>query len=98
MFIEVEGMDRGGSFIGRLTTVDRQSAALLLIKAGLAKVHASASTAPDYQQLLEAQEECKRSRIGVWTNYEEPQVTVEEIQSEGSYETFFNRSDQICHL
>ena len=98
MFIEVEGMDRGGSFIGRLTITDRQSAALLLIQAGLAKVHASASTASDYQQLLEAQEKCKGSRIGVWANYEEPEVIVEEIEPKGSYETFFNRCDHFCRL
>jgi staphylococcal nuclease domain-containing protein 1 len=65
-------MDRGGNFIGRLTTSDGQSAALMLVQAGLAKVHDSAYNAPDYKQLLEAQEKCRKDRTGVWTNYEEP--------------------------
>jgi staphylococcal nuclease domain-containing protein 1 len=64
-------MDRGGNFIGRLTTSDGQSAALMLVQEGLAKVHDSAHNAPDYKQLLEAEEKCRKDRTGVWTNYEE---------------------------
>ena len=65
-------MDRGGNFIGRLTTIDGQSAALMLVQAGLAKVHDSAYGTQIYKQLLEAEEKCRKERIGVWTNYEEP--------------------------
>jgi len=75
-------MDRGGNFIGRLTTVDGQSAALMLVQAGLAKVHDSAYGAPNYKQLLEAEDKCRKERIGVWTNYEEPIVKDEE-ENEG---------------
>lgn len=67
-------MDRGGNFIGRLTTVDGQSAALMLVQAGLAKVHDSAYGTPNYKQLIDAEEKCRKDRIGVWTNYEEPTV------------------------
>jgi staphylococcal nuclease domain-containing protein 1 len=70
--VEVESMDRGGNFIGRLTTADGQSAALMLVQSGLAKVHDSAYNAPNYKQLLEVEEKCRKDRIGVWTNYEEP--------------------------
>ena len=45
-----------------------------LFKLVLAKVHDSAYSAPDYKQLLEAEEKCRKDRIGVWTNYEEPTV------------------------
>jgi endonuclease YncB( thermonuclease family) len=42
------GPDRGGNFIDRLTTTDGQSAALMLVQAGIAKAHASAYNAPNY--------------------------------------------------
>ncbi|CAF4649387.1 unnamed protein product, partial [Rotaria magnacalcarata] len=42
-------MDRGGNFIGRLTTVDGNSASFMLVQAGLAKVHESAYGAPNYK-------------------------------------------------
>ncbi|CAF5061168.1 unnamed protein product, partial [Rotaria socialis] len=34
VFVEVESMDRGGNFIGRLTTVDGNSASFMLVQAG----------------------------------------------------------------
>ncbi|CAF3585449.1 unnamed protein product [Rotaria socialis] len=78
VFVEVESMDRGGNFIGRLTTVDGNSASFMLVQAGLAKVHESAYGAPNYKQLIEAEEKCRKERIGVWTNYEEPTAKDEE--------------------
>jgi staphylococcal nuclease domain-containing protein 1 len=84
-------MDRGGNFIGRLTTADGQSAALMLVQAGLAKVHDSAYGAPNYKQLLEAEDKCRKERIGVWTNYEEPTVKEEEEnEGENNPESNFN--------
>lgn len=71
-------MDRGGNFIGRLTTVDGQSAAVMLVQAGLAKVHDSAYGTPIYKQLKDAEEKCQKERTGVWTNYEEPTAREEE--------------------
>ena len=82
VFVEVESMDRGGNFIGRLTTVDGQSAAVMLVQAGLAKVHDSAYSSPHYKQLIDAEDKCRKERIGVWTNYEEPAVK-EEDTNEG---------------
>jgi staphylococcal nuclease domain-containing protein 1 len=89
-------MDRGGSFIGRLTTADAQSAALMLVQAGLAKVHDSAYSAPNYKQLLEVEEKCRKERIGVWTNYEEPLARENEEENErenipeGKVKYYFN--------
>ncbi|CAF0800526.1 unnamed protein product [Rotaria sordida] len=82
VFVEVENMDRGGNFIGRLTTADGHSAALMLVQSGLAKVHDSAYGAPNYKQLLEAEEKCRKERTGVWTNYEEP-TSKDEDENEG---------------
>ncbi|CAF2744030.1 unnamed protein product [Rotaria sp. Silwood2] len=82
VFVEVESIDRGGNFIGRLTTADGQSAALMLVQAGLAKVHDSAYNAQNYKQLLEAEEKCRKERIGVWTNYEEISTKENEEENE----------------
>lgn len=88
-------MDRGGNFIGRLTTADGQSAAFMLVQAGLAKVHDSAYGTPNYKQLLEAEEKCRKERIGVWTNYEEQASKDEEeneteATAEGIFLTYSN--------
>jgi len=87
VIVEVEGMDRGGNFIGRLSTVDGQSAAFMLVQAGLAKVHESAYGTPNYKQLMDAEEKCRKERMGVWTNYEEPHAKetdeVDEAESNG---------------
>ena len=87
MIVEVESMDRGGNFIGRLSTVDGQSAALMLVQAGLAKVHDSAYGAANYKQLIDAEEKCRKERVGVWTNYEEPQAKESEETEEGETNT-----------
>lgn len=64
-------MDRGGNFIGSLTTAEGQSVALMLVQQGLAQVYSSAQNAPNYKQLLEAEEKCRNQHIGIWTNYNE---------------------------
>jgi endonuclease YncB( thermonuclease family) len=76
-------MDRGGNFIGRLSSVDGQSAALMLVQAGLAKVHDSAYSAPNYKQLVEAEDKCRKERSGLWTNYEEPSPKENDDENEG---------------
>ena len=76
-------MDRGGNFIGRLSTPEGQSAALMLVQAGLAKVHDSAYGTPNYKQLIDAEDKCRKERVGVWTNYEEPQVKETDEADEG---------------
>lgn len=65
-------MDRVGNFIGRLTTTDGHSAALMLVQAGLAKVHESAYGTPLYKQLIDAEDKCRKENVGVWTDYVEP--------------------------
>ncbi|CAF1488719.1 unnamed protein product [Rotaria sp. Silwood1] len=98
VFIEVESVDRGGNFIGRLTTADGQSAALMLVQAGLAKVHDSAHNASNYKQLLEAEEKCRNERIGVWTNYEETSIKENEDENNEenkSEDESVNESDTI---
>lgn len=79
-------MDRGGNFIGRLSTVDGQSAAVMLVQSGLAKVHDSAYGTPLYKPLSEAEEKCRKERTGVWANYEEPAVK-EDDENEGENNT-----------
>ena len=58
----------------------------MLIQAGLAKVHSSAYNAPNYKQLLEAEEKCRKERTGLWTDYEEPseKENEEETKPEGT--------------
>lgn len=87
-------MDRGGNFIGRLSTVDGHSAAFLLVQAGLAKVHESAYGTANYKQLIDAEEKCRRDRVGVWTNYEEPNAkdNEETEEAEGNPEGQWNES------
>lgn len=46
----------------------------MLVQAGLAKVYNAAYSAPNYQQLLEAEEKCRREYIGVWSNSSESLV------------------------
>lgn len=84
MIVEVENVDRAGNFIGRLTITDGQSsAALMLVQAALAKLQdSSARHAPNYKQLSDAEENCKRQRIGVWTDYEEPTAIEQEPEVE----------------
>ncbi|CAF1242094.1 unnamed protein product [Rotaria sordida] len=82
IFVEVESMDRDSNFIGRLTTTDGQSVALILVQAGLAKIHNSAYNASNYKQLLEAEEKCRKEHIGIWTNYEESSIKENEYENE----------------
>jgi endonuclease YncB( thermonuclease family) len=76
-------MDLGSHFIGRLTTVDGQSAALMLVQAGLAKVYDSPYVALNYEQLIEAQKLSKTQRMGLWIDKEHEEklsdYTVESI-------------------
>lgn len=100
VLVTVESVDRGGNFIGRLTTSDGQSVALLLVQAGLAKVHSSAYNAPNYKQLLEAEEKSRKDRIGVWTNYEETAEKENEDESklEGNFSFQTNHSHRFVLL
>ncbi|CAF1282947.1 unnamed protein product [Adineta steineri] len=93
VFVEIENMDRGGNFIGRLTTADGHSAAVMLVQNGLAKVHDSAYGTPVYKQLIEAEDKCRKERIGVWTNYEEP-VAKDDDEHENDNNTE-NTSDEV---
>ena len=90
-------MDRGGNFIGRLTTVDGQSAAVMLVQAGLAKVHESAYGTPIYKQLIDAEEKCRKERTGVWTNYEEPVAKDDDDNNEGEANTEGNSNKNNAH-
>ena len=69
--VEVESVNRSGSFMGRLTSLDGQSAARILLRAGLAKVHHPAELASDYQQLLAAETESRKERLGMWAQCED---------------------------
>ena len=73
-FVEVESVNRSGSFTGRLTLMDGQSAALILLRAGLAKLHHPAQHASDYQQLLTAEAESRKERLGMWVQCEDAEL------------------------
>lgn len=107
VIVEVEVVDRLGNFIGRLTTADGQSAALMLVQTGLAKLNgSSAHLAPNYEELYKAQERCKRQRMGVWTTNEEPndeinanRVVITYISSDLKvYVQYSNQGKQIEQL
>ena len=80
--VEVESVNRSGSFMGRLTLMDQQSAALLLLRAGLAKLHHPAQHAFNYEQLLAAEAESRKERLCTWAQREDADLST--IQPERS--------------
>eukprot|EP00850_Spirogloea_muscicola_P016978 SM000141S00922 [mRNA] locus=s141:240772:249829:- [translate_table: standard] len=71
--IEVETVDKTGTFIGTLWSGKNQNAGAMLLDAGLSKLHAtfSADRTPEGQQLLQAEQKAKAARLKVWENYVE---------------------------
>ncbi|BFZ25083.1 hypothetical protein BsWGS_28122 [Bradybaena similaris] len=76
--VEVEGIDKGGNFIGWLF-VDGVNLSVALVEAGLAKVHFTAEKSPFYKTLLEKEAKAKEEKLKIWANFvEEKEVKVEE--------------------
>ncbi|CAI5460517.1 unnamed protein product [Closterium sp. Yama58-4] len=83
--IEVETVDKTGTFIGSLWA-DRTNAGALLLQAGLAKLHPSFT--PDRtaegHMLISAETQAKNARIKVWEGYVEGQDAANAAASEAS--------------
>ncbi|GJP63402.1 hypothetical protein CLOP_g20489 [Closterium sp. NIES-67] len=83
--IEVETVDKTGTFIGSLWA-DRTNAGALLLQAGLAKLHPSFT--PDRTAeghlLISAETQAKNARIKVWEGYVEGQDAANAAASEAS--------------
>ncbi|CAA6659682.1 unnamed protein product [Spirodela intermedia] len=75
--IEVETVDRGGTFLGSLWE-SRTNAAVGLLEAGLAKFQASfgADRIPDSHLLIQAEQSAKQQKLKVWENYVDGQEPV----------------------
>ncbi|KAK7358733.1 hypothetical protein VNO77_00671 [Canavalia gladiata] len=70
--IEVETVDRTGTFLGSLWE-SRTNMAVTLLEAGLAKLQTSfgSDRIPDFQLLEEAEQSAKRQKLKIWENYVE---------------------------
>ncbi|MCP9261391.1 Tudor staphylococcal nuclease [Dirofilaria immitis] len=70
--IEVEGMDKSGSFIGYMFVQTEQgfcNMSAALVENGLASVHFTAEKGAYYSQLCVAEEKAKKAKLGIWTNW-----------------------------
>ncbi|KAF7834078.1 ribonuclease TUDOR 1-like [Senna tora] len=70
--IEVETVDRTGTFLGSLWE-SKTNVAVTLLEAGLAKLQTSfgSDRIPDLQLLEQAQESAKKQKLKIWENYVE---------------------------
>lgn len=70
--IEVETVDRTGTFLGTLWE-SKSNVALILLEAGLAKLQTSFGTdrIPDIHLLVQAEQSAKRQKLKIWENYVE---------------------------
>lgn len=68
--IEVDAVDKGGNFVGTLY-LQGTPFGVELVEQGYAKVHhGSAQRLKEYPKLREAEESAKKSRLGVWIEYD----------------------------
>ncbi|RUS90599.1 hypothetical protein EGW08_001596 [Elysia chlorotica] len=76
--VEVEGMDKGGNFIGWLF-VDGVNLSVALVESGLASVHFTAENSQFYKQLVQKEAEAKEAKLKLWANFvEHKEVKVED--------------------
>ncbi|KAL3818459.1 hypothetical protein ACJIZ3_004364 [Penstemon smallii] len=70
--IEVETVDRTGTFLGTLWE-SKTNVAVLLLEAGLAKLHTSfgLDRIPDAHLLVKAEQSAKQKKLKIWENYVE---------------------------
>ncbi|KAH9054184.1 transcription factor [Lactarius vividus] len=84
--IEIETTDKSGGFIGALYFNKNENAAVTLVSEGLATVHAfSADPLPWAKQLYDAEEEAKKARRNIWSNYDETAAKEAEAEAEEDY-------------
>ncbi|TKY60512.1 Staphylococcal nuclease domain-containing protein 1 [Spatholobus suberectus] len=79
--IEVETVDRTGTFLGSLWE-SRTNVAVTLLEAGLAKLQTSfgSDRIPDFHLLEQAEQSAKRQKLKIWENY----VEGEEVSNNGA--------------
>ncbi|KAJ7957145.1 Ribonuclease [Quillaja saponaria] len=82
--IEVETVDRTGTFLGSLWE-SKTNVAITLLEAGLAKLQTSFGTdrIPDFHLLERAEQAAKRQKLKIWENY----VEGEEVSNGSAVET-----------
>jgi len=78
--VEVEGVDKGGNFIGQLITEEGQNLAVGLVEQGFAAVYKSAQGTSYYNVLVQAELKAKEKRLNRWKNYVEETKVVEEAE------------------
>ncbi|KAI0305558.1 transcription factor [Multifurca ochricompacta] len=80
--IEIETTDKSGGFIGALY-LKNENAAVTLVSEGLATVHSfSADTLPWAKQLYDTEDEAKKARRNIWSDYDEAAAKQVEAESE----------------
>uniref|UniRef100_A0A0N5AH97 Staphylococcal nuclease domain-containing protein 1 n=1 Tax=Syphacia muris TaxID=451379 RepID=A0A0N5AH97_9BILA len=70
--VEVEGMDKSGSFIGYMFVQTEKGVCNLsveLVENGLASVHFTAEKGNYYNQLCAAEKRAKQAKLGLWANW-----------------------------
>ncbi|KAF8265794.1 transcription factor [Lactarius quietus] len=81
--IEIETTDKSGGFIGALYFNKNENAAVTLVSEGLATVHSfSADSLPWSKQLYDAEEEAKKARRNIWSDFDETAAREAEAEAE----------------
>lgn len=79
--VEVEGVDKGGNFIGQLFTPENVNLSVALVENGYAAVYKSSAIGSNYLALLNsAEQRAKEKKLNRWRNYVEEKVVVEETE------------------
>lgn len=87
--IEVETVDRTGTFLGSLWE-SRTNMAVVLLEAGLAKLQTSfgADRIPDFHLLAKAEQSARQQKLKIWENYVEGQEAANGSATESKKEVF----------
>ena len=81
--IEVESVDKNGTFIGNLYLADKRNYGVLLVEAGLARlVQPAADRSPAGPELAEAERKAKAASLKIWEGYSEAEEAASRAQAE----------------
>jgi staphylococcal nuclease domain-containing protein 1 len=70
--IEVEGLDKGGNFLGHIF-LNRRNFGIELLHAGLARLFPPAADRSEYRDVLyKAQDDAKSAKLNIWKDWVEP--------------------------
>jgi staphylococcal nuclease domain-containing protein 1 len=87
--IEIEGIDKGGNFIGQMITDDGLNLSVGLVEAGFAGVYKASSSA-FFNLLSAAEQRAKDKKLNRWKNYVEEKVVAEEAEKNEPQERTVN--------